>query len=281
MNINATKTIFSLFILSIIALSSFAQDTIYRKSGEVMTVSIIEVQSKEVKYRQIGETDGPLYSIDKLVIKKIIYKNGREEVFLDRLRDPEIYADQKKHAIKINFLAPLLGSTQISYERNLRPGRGMEFSFGIIGLGQNQNLTSFSNGNEKVSARGALGSFGYKFIKMPNLVNDDSRFWHIMNGSYAAPTVYLGSYSRNFSNNEFNNETIDRTTITFGGLMLNLGKQWVLGDSFLIDLYGGIGYVFDSSNNDDIDGGYHYALVNAGDSGLGFSGGLRAGILLK
>ena len=77
----------------------------------------------------------------------------------------------------------------------------------------------------------------------------------------------------------------------FSGLLINLGKQWVLGDALLIDLYAGLGYAFDNleTRQDDFNEGYyyentvgnHFALVTGAESGLGFTGGFKVGLLIN
>lgn len=49
---------------------------------------------------------------------------------------------------------------------------------------------------------------------------------------------------------------IEKRHITFATIEIELGKQWVFGDTFLIDTYWGIGYAADNkrSSND-----WHYS----------------------
>jgi hypothetical protein len=76
-------------------------------------------------------------------------------------------------------------------------------------------------------------------------------------------------------------------------LQLELGKQWVLGETILLDIYSGLGFGFDNKKNsyvsfnnnyyrDDNFGAFNYANARAGRTpGLSFTGGLKLGILLK
>jgi hypothetical protein len=105
-----------------------------------------------------------------------------------------------------------------------------------------------------------------------------------MQGMYVKPEVMVGHFSNNVLN--WDNGSVNRQSTTFGALMVNLGKQWVFSDVFLIDLYGGLGYAFQGrtniSNSETSYNGRLYGVI-AGENGASFavSGGFRIGILLK
>lgn len=276
--------------------TAMAQDKIYKKGGEILEVKVIEIGTDEIKYKLFNDQNGPSYSLDKDRILKIIYQNGRTESYQSNLKDPELYADQSKNAVKINFLSPLLGYTQLNFEHNLKPGRSYELALGIIGLGKRQELGSIYDANTQTNmlkyreARGLFLGGGYKFSKLPDFVNKGSKYSHVMQGPYAKPELILGLYGQNqLRNSSGNTNQADRETLVFGGLLINLGQQWVLGDAFLIDVYGGLGYAFDSrSRKRDVEGiyydnyvGSHFALITGGNSGIGFTGGFKVGLLLN
>jgi hypothetical protein len=110
---------------------------------------------------------------------------------------------------------------------------------------------------------------------------------HIMQGSYVKPTATLGFYSDNAINYKTGNPVLEKRNNVFGSIILNFGHQWVFGDKFLIDLYYGLGYAFDNVK-DDYNNGYstdiynHFVIQKAGPgANLGFSGGLKVGLLTK
>jgi hypothetical protein len=297
------KKIINLFILfMIIGFSgAIAQDKIYKKGGEVLEVKITEIGVDEIKYRLFNDKDGPTYTVEKDRIVKIVYQNGRVETFTSSFNDAELYADQKKQALKINFLSPLLGYTALSYERSVKPGRSYEATLGIIGLGKRQEIGSDYNSTTRISTpvyRGQTGAYigaGYKFIKLPDFTSRGAKFSHVMQGTYIKPEVMFGvfgstQYSYTNSNTGRRSNYTNRTT-AFGGVILNLGKQWVFSDVFLLDIYGGLGYninnnkdVFTTSNGETTSiefNGYHYGMVSTeAGSGVGLTGGIRIGILI-
>jgi hypothetical protein len=277
------KTIIALLFLTL-GLSAQAQDKIVKKGGEVLEVTILEISPNEIKYQLFSDPQGPIFIMDKDRIAEVIYKNGRVEKYEKPLNDAELYVDQKKRALKMNFISPLLGYTQFAYEQNIKPGRSFEVSLGIIGLGKNQELSYWNANLEKEDQKGLFGSFGYKFIRVPDFTANNQKYGHILQGLYVKPEVMLGHFSRNYY--YFNQSTIQNRNTTFGAVMVNLGKQWVFSDVFLVELYGGVGYAFQKQRdktNDFYDyNGRLYGLI-AGDDDASFavSGGFRIGILLK
>lgn len=283
------KIIQSLLILAACATVAKAQDKIYRKGGEVIQANITEVGTDNIKYKIFNEPNGPIYTIEKARILKIVYQSGRIERYQETLDDPELYTEQSKEAIKLNFLAPLLGYTQINYEKSLKPGRSIEFGLGIIGLGKRQTITSWSS-NDKVyrEAAGAFINAGYKFLRKPDYISNSTRLSHVLQGMYAKPQVDFGVYGQNYIKSyQYNNTNgtstpvVGYTTTVFGDFMINIGKQWVLGDAFLIDVYVGLGYGLDNRKEDQ-DFSYHYAIISTdSNGGIGFTSGLKIGLLLK
>ena len=71
-----------LFIL-FICLSNIikAQDTLSMRSGENILVKVIEVGTSEVKYKKIGNLNGPVFSMLKSDLLLIKYENGTKEDF--------------------------------------------------------------------------------------------------------------------------------------------------------------------------------------------------------
>ncbi|HEY1007988.1 MAG TPA: hypothetical protein VGD92_12435, partial [Sphingobacteriaceae bacterium] len=240
-------------ILSIVftLIGAHAQDRIYKKNNEVIEARISEIGTAEIRYRLSGDPEGPVYVLEKDRIARVVFANGRTEVFAGSA-DPDIYAGLPKNALKVNFLAPLLGYTQLNWERNLRPGRNFEATLGFIGLGKRQESASMSiyDGNTNSTRtyyrdpRGVFVSAGYKFARKPDYTVPGARLTHTFQGFYAKPELSFGIYGqnllrRNFVDNSLNN---DRKTTVFSGLILNIGKQWVLGEVFLLDIYAGLGY---------------------------------------
>ena len=230
------STIYSfvtLFIFMLITPTLQAQDVIHlKKKQESIEAKIMEIGTGEVKYRLWAEKeDGVIYVLEKRNITHIKFENGRTEYFgQETIDEAEYFAGQDKRALKISFLAPLTGSTTFTYEQNIKPGRSWEARAAIIGLGFNR---------EDRDARGFIGTIGYKFYKKPTFITSDTRRRHILQGGYIKPELFVGNTTFNTGILGTGDQRKSETTV---GLLLNLGVQWILGDSFLINIVGGIGY---------------------------------------
>jgi hypothetical protein len=271
-----------------------AQDIITRKNGQTLKVKIVEVGTSEVKYKIFGDDNSPIYVLELDRISKIKYESGREESLVKDVRDMEQYTGQKRRAIKFNFLSPLLGHTMISYEHSKKLGQSFEVSLSIIGAGKNRDLDFYFDNNggitEKNRDQSGVGvGVGYKFIKLPNFQSGNMRYTHIMQGSYAKPALYFGTFKENVVLQKANSQyVLEKQSITFGSVQLELGRQWVLGSNFVLDTYGGIGMGFDNRKENGYfaneDGksaaSYNYMNTRAGYSpGVSFNGGIKLGFL--
>jgi hypothetical protein len=58
-----------------------AQDTIYKRNGDVVFAKVMEINPVEVKYKKFNFSDGPLYIDRKETIRLIKFANGMKEEF--------------------------------------------------------------------------------------------------------------------------------------------------------------------------------------------------------
>jgi hypothetical protein len=280
-----------------------AQDKIYRNNGKVVLAKVIEVGASEIKYKEYNNPDGPIYVLETDRVKKIVYENGKVETFEDNLKDMERYEGQKRQAIKMNFLSPLYGYFEASFEKITAFGKSYEFSLGIIGAGKSGILNYGFNGTNQLGdvKRGQAGIFvtgGYKFGKLPDfLIFGKSRASHLMQGTYIKPSIYLGHYKENILVQKGSNSNpfeVGKQNVTFGAVQIELGRQWVFGDKMLLDIYQGLGYGIDNKKDSYQPFGYNntlyyqevaannYSNIRLGKSpGLSYTIGVRIGLLLN
>ena len=281
-----------LLLLIIVGASHLsAQDKIYKLRGAVINAKVIEIGTDEIKYKLYDSPDGPVYVVDKSTLNRIEFADGRVEKYKLSYKDPQNFEGQLTKAVKINFLAPLLGYSQFSFEKSVSPLKIYELGLGIIGAGKNRQIDDYYiSGQYQPYKRNAFGGFieaGYKFNKLPDFFSKGSRMTHIMQGSYVKPTATFGFYRDNAVNYKTGNPVLEKRNNVFGAIILNLGHQWVFGNKFLIDLYYGIGYAFDnvkSNYNDNYsDDIYNHFVIQKTGPGanLGLSGGLKVGLLIK
>ena len=263
-----------IIVLLFLTISTFAQDKIIKKSGEIINCKVTEVAADEVKYFY---SDNPklIFGIDKAKLEKVEFSTGEViAIKSDSFKDEDYYANQKKRALKIAFLSPLFGHTEISYEQYIEPGRTWEVALGIIGLGIDQ----YDN-----NAQGVYTKFAYKMIRKPEYYSQRMHYSHILKGAYIAPELalrYVSYDSDSYGTYDYNTGIYSGNTTTrekeFGiALTMKFGKQWVIDNNFIIDFYVGVGY---GIGGEQQNGPLLYGFI-AGppEMPLAFTSGLRIG----
>lgn len=274
-----TSLITGIVLILLASYSGFSQDQIVKKNNDTLNCKVREVAMDEIKYSLPDFPSDVSFSIDKDAVQKVIFSNGKELAIEKEMTNPANYMDNKKNAIKVDFLSPLTGNTTFGYERSLKPARSIEGTLGIIGLGADYN---------DVDPQGAFVKFGMKFIKSPDFYLRGMRYAHVLKGAYIKPEIQFGYYSRlndvyYEDYDPYNSywysysEREDNFTMA---ILLNIGKQWVFDNSFLVDWYVGVGYGFDSNDNDYNEYHYSFATIDE-DVPLSFTAGLKIGFLFK
>lgn len=92
------KPIYSFLICLFLAIFTCkAQDTLYKKNGEILLTKIIEVNTQTIKYTQVN-SDLPIYILDRSEVVMIRYKNGSRDVF--NAESPQVNEDYVAKKIK-------------------------------------------------------------------------------------------------------------------------------------------------------------------------------------
>ena len=262
--------ILSIFFLSFISIYALAQDKIIKKTGDIIVCKVSEIAADEVKY-YYEENPKLIFGIDKSLVEKVEFSTGEVIIMEGKsFKNPEYYAGQHKNALKINFLSPLMGSTEFALEQNIKPGKSWEAALGLIGLGFD---------NQDVNPGGVYGKFAFKFIREPDFYIHRMQYAHILKGAYFAPEIALryvafDTYTYNYSNYQ----TKERKDAFGVAVLLKLGKQWIFDNSFLLDIYGGLGYGVGGDDYQTLNYGF---LAGDGDVPIAGTAGIRIGWLFK
>jgi hypothetical protein len=263
------RVIILLLILLLFYLQGMvAQDKIIQRDGNIIECTIAEIGSEEIKYTQSEYGPDLQFGILKSKVDRIIFVDGKE-IVIDHLEfarettemnSTDLFMVQRRNAIKMAFLSPLTGTTSFSYERALKPGRSMEFTLSLIGLGF----------NNPENAAGIGLKAGYKFIRSPDHYIRGMRYAHILKGGYVKPEFSFARYDLRTKNEE----------VIKAALMVNLGKQWIFSDVFLLDLYFGVGYGMTTSRIEDPEYPHDFVVIDP-QFPLALDAGLRLGFLIR
>ena len=132
----------------------------------------------------------------------------------------EFFEGQNRRVLKANFIGNLIGTTKISYEQIHKAGRSFEIKATLIEMGE----------------VGVFGSFGYKIYRKPAFVVPNMQRRNILEGAYLKPEIFVG-IAKVEDITDYNHDAEPSL-----GLVLNLGNQWLIGDSFVIDTYIAVSY---------------------------------------
>ncbi len=147
------------------ASSAFAQDKIYKTSGEVIEAKVIEIGTKEIKYKAFANLNGPIYTIDKQQIIKVVYEAGNTETYKDDLSITNAADEKRAQNIYVEFLGQGLLFTANYNTRfsKKRDGIGGRIGIGAIGGGGDGIVTvpislNYLLGNGKIFFEVGLGA---------------------------------------------------------------------------------------------------------------------------
>jgi hypothetical protein len=194
---------------------------------------------------------------------------------------------------KLNIFSPLLGYSQLSFEKSIADWRSVELGLGIIGAGRNLNIQPYTilgydrfHRPGRKNQFGSFFEFGYKFIKpfkSHKVFQNSSNTSYSLEGSYIKPSFIFGAYSFNQFRDDSTVVTV-RTHHHFGALMVNLGHQWFFSRKMGFELYCGMGGEIDDVKDADDLYGHPFVLVIAKDNpsvNFAFAAGFRFCFLLK
>ncbi len=75
------RALLFIFILFLTALSVQAQDVIHKYSGETIEAVVIDISPGVIKYKKYAQQNGPVFSIAREQVEKVVYENGKTITF--------------------------------------------------------------------------------------------------------------------------------------------------------------------------------------------------------
>jgi len=192
---------------------------------------------------------------------------------------PPVFKDR---IVKLQFFSPLTGNLTFGYEQALIKSITLTGEAGIIGA----SLVHLD-----AHQKGFLMKAGAKFYFSPDYYLDGMKRYNDFQGAYFNPVLVYSGFGFDYYDN---NGKKQRGTNNSFGLLLHLGKQWVISNVIALELYGGIGYGYSwvSANEYSYSAGnvtdlseiqpYKFSHIQpSNDVPIAFDAGFNIGILLK
>jgi hypothetical protein len=254
-----TTAFLILFSLNnIMAQENPVSDIIVKVNDEKIECTVTEMSTTEVKYHYV-DRPGVTLAIENELVDHIILSTG--ETVKPKNNDNEIldiaFNKQKKTAIKLGLFTPLQGYTDIGIEYSHKPMHSIEGTLGIIGLGSDE----FSFSDRESINRGVTITAGYKVYSKPDFHLRKVRNSHRMSGLYIKPTLaatyvnttdtWVGSHYDNNTYEYIEHDFETKSSVLQAAFLLKLGKQYIFGDIFSLDLNGGLGFGMKDVTLDD------------------------------
>lgn len=247
-----------------------AQDIIEFKDKRKVEAAVVRITSEIIQYRHYDQPDGAVFEVNVLEVNQIKLENGKTYKVDHSPRGEQIfYTGNKLNVIKINFFQLLTKTTEIHYERSIRPGLSLEGSLAIMGIGFNSN---------QINRDGFFIKVGPKFIKQANSRKRIYRNAHILKGFYMKPELMVGYYNENYDG-YYSYQNI--STPIFSLNMVG-GVQLVQNNVFALDIFIGHGLGAYSKNGADR-GWFDFGIFPGTNwltpESLSFTAGVKVGLL--
>lgn len=266
--------------------ASFAQDTIYYRSGEVKLGKVVEIGLDDIKYHNPGQ-ETPVMTVDKNDLRKVVMSDGTMLRFEEDPLDlaPTAKGIKKTRAIKIEFFAPLTNDFAFCFEHLIKKGMSMEYKLGIIGAGV---------GTDREDASGLWVKTGIKFFNSPEYYKRGMKRSHPLRGGYIKPEIIVSRFSARETYYQvsgglfgFSSPAYTKSNdYTSFAVNICFGKQSVLGEAMTLDYYIGFGYGTATGSEDSNSlyeydrRTYYYSHTFMGpDFPMSVSGGMTLGVL--
>ncbi len=165
----------------------------------------------------------------------------------------------------IQPFSPITGSLKLNYSQVVVKNLTLDFGIGIVGP---------NTGNVSTNSSGMTAKSGLKMYFSPDYYTDDMKKFSDFQGAYFEPELAVSVFNYNYLYESTSKQIVS------SAILLNFGKQRVVGNRFLIDTWAGFGYCF-GGNEDYDEPANRYEFVALQELGLAFTSGFAIGFLTK
>lgn len=267
-----------------------SQDSLIYTNGSVIVGQVEEIGLDQIRYRTNSAGNQVIVVVDKWDLASVRLKGGQVYEFAGTNKDGPFSPTflDRKHALFLDLVAPALNHVTVGYEQVMGRRVNLTARAGYIGLWDRNEY------NDPFNSKGGLVAVGVKFI-LPHSARRKPFFsdMHPLAGWYLRPELVLSAWTRTSWNHYYYDpywqsyETKrTKNDYTSAGLILTIGRQVFLGERFMFDINGGLGYGIQWRDGKVTGPGYEnpgrqeYSFTHAffgNASPLVVSGGLRFG----
>jgi hypothetical protein len=284
-----------LILLFIAGGKVYAQsDTLIYKNKDKVVCKVIEINDTDIRYKKLSNLNGPIYSIDKIKISEIHLSNGEVEIIVP----DEMSANQsqeildKRRAIKFEPFGLVGGRVIAGYEKVLKVGINLEVKGGYV----NSKIGYYGYNN--YYKEGVFLKPGIKFLLGTDYYYKGVKYTHPLRGHYIRFDVLFSRFKIHDVEAYLINPTngyqvfgrTDQRVIAYG-MLINYGRQVILGNIITLDYFIGLGIAKHSVKNlnnnvtgntaNDFGSFRYYSHTQIGNLPIAFNGGLALGVLLR
>lgn len=271
-----------------------AQDSLFYTNGSVIVGQVEEIGLDQIRYRTNSAGNQVLIVVNKRDLSSIKLEGGQAYTFGSISAEGPYSAKflSRKHVLSLDVLSPALDHVTMGYEQVLSPRVSFVAKAGYIGLWETKSY------NDVFNSKGGLITAGVKFT-LPHSTRrvPSARDAHALSGWYLRPEMVFSAWTRTRYNyyyydpfyNGSPNTVATKDEYTSAALILNIGRQVLLGERFTFDISGGFGYGVQWRDGKATNGGFfndpdrqEYSFSHAffgGSSPLVVSGGVRFGYI--
>jgi hypothetical protein len=252
--VSCTATVFGQTNATAPAPTPMAMDTLITIKNEKIPCKVTKISDYEIEYKKVNDPEATVFTTAREKVKEIRWSNGKKELLMPDEMDVNLERQilDKRSAIKFHFFSPIASQLTFSYEHCLKVGTNIEFSAGLI------NNSILYNSSSPNLIQGLLFSGGVKFLLGEDFYVAGLKYAHPLKGRFIKPEIDFSSFvirgetmntGSTYNNGYYTPGPIYVTDqrITSAALIINYGRQFVLGNILTFGYSVGLGYAFTSS----------------------------------
>lgn len=245
------KTLFFFLAILFAIVQAQAQDVIVRMNGDSIQCQIKEIGTSKIKYLRPQFAGQTIFSISKSDVNSIVFENKNIMIFdhstvkTSRVRYQEPIETgpidypktDKKTILEFSPVSLLLGSFELGFERSIKRGMSFELGAAYIFGRMDDPFDDFDFSSTGLFVRG-----GIKFIKSSDEYLHRTPHPHILQGFFVKPELIYSTFNH-INNGYYNGYTHSGANKQYycTSLIINIGKQFVIKNSFSIEWNVGLG----------------------------------------